>query len=72
MRPEDFLIKLGRRIVEIRKEKGIKQVDLAFESELDDGSLRRIEDGRTNPTVKTLIKIANGLGVEVKDLFDFK
>jgi transcriptional regulator with XRE-family HTH domain len=72
MEAEDFLIKLGKRIVEIRDEKGIRQVDLALESELDDGSLRRIESGRTNPTVKTLTKIAKGLGVEMKDLFDFK
>lgn len=72
METEDFLIKLGKRIVEIREEKGIRQVDLALESELDDGSLRRIESGRTNPTAKTLFKIAKGLGVEVKDLFNFK
>lgn len=71
METEDFLIKLGKRIVEIRNEKGIRQVDLALESELDDGSLRKIETGKINPTVRTLIKIAKGLGVSVKDLFDF-
>ena len=72
MGTNDFLTKLGRRIIEIRNEKGIRQIDLAIDSELDDGSLRRIEAGRTNPTVKTLIKIAKGLGVKTKDLLDFE
>jgi len=72
MENDDLLVKLGQRIVQLRKEKGIRQVDLAFDSEIDDGSLRRIEKGKINPTTKTLAKIARGLGVEIKDLFDFK
>ncbi len=67
----DLLIKLGNRIVQLRKEKGIRQIDLAINSNIDDGSLRKIESGKTNPTTKTLEKISKGLGVEVKDLFDF-
>lgn len=72
MEKDDLLVKLGKRIVQLRNEKGIRQGDLAFTIDIDDGSLRRIEDGRTNPTTKTLEKIAKGLGVEIKDLFDFK
>ena len=69
---EDLLIKLGERIVQLRKEKGIRQVDLAFNTDMDDGSLRRIERGRVNLTIKTLAKIAKGLEVEITDLFNFK
>ncbi|MBA4409717.1 MAG: XRE family transcriptional regulator [Odoribacter sp.] len=72
MKNDDLLVKLGERIVQLRKEKEIRQVDLAIDSEIDDGSLRRIEKGKINPTTKTLAKIAKGLGVEIKDLFDFK
>ena len=38
---------------------------------MDDGSLRRIESGRTNPTTTTLLSIAKALKVSVADLFDF-
>ena len=69
---EDLLIKLGEKIVQLRKEKGIRQVDLAFNIDMDDGSLRRIERGRVNLTIKTLAKIAKGLEVEITDLFNFK
>jgi len=72
MGKEDLLVRLGNRIVQLRNEKGIRQVDLAFNTNIDDGSLRKIEKGKINPTTKTLEKIAKGLDVEIKDLFDFK
>jgi transcriptional regulator with XRE-family HTH domain len=68
---DDFLNKLGRRIVQLREQKEIRQVDLAFKIDMDDGSLRRIESGKTNPTINTLRKIASGLDIEIKDLLDF-
>ena len=69
---KDITTKIGHRIIQLRNEKGIRQVDLAININIDDGSLRRIESGKTNPTIKTLEKIANGLGVDIKELFDFK
>ena len=68
----DTAVRLGCKIVKIRKGKGIKQIDLAAFVNIDDASLRRIESGRTNPTVKTLEKIAQALEVSIKDLFDFE
>jgi len=64
--------RLGERIVKLRNNLGIRQVDLAFRAEMDDAFLRRIEAGKVNPTIKTLEKIAKGLDVEMKDLFDFE
>jgi transcriptional regulator with XRE-family HTH domain len=66
-----FVKKLGNNIVAIRKKKGIKQKELSDILDMDDGSLRRIESGRTNPTTTTLLSIVNGLKIEFKDLFDF-
>ena len=68
---KDFVEKLGDRIVEIRQEKKIKQIELSDFLDMDDGSLRRIESGRTNPTITTLLSIAKALKVSVADLFDF-
>lgn len=72
MGKNDLRDKLGRRIVQLRDSLGLRQVDLANKADIDDGFLRRIETGKVNPTIKTLEKIANGLEVEMKDLFDFK
>lgn len=64
-------VKVGERIVILRTRMGLRQVDLAHEADIDDGFLRRIETGKVNPTLKTLEKIANGLEVQIKELFDF-
>lgn len=66
-----FIKKLGKNIVAIRKEKNLKQKELSDLLDMDDGSLRRIESGRTNPTTVTLLAIAKALNVRVVDLFDF-
>ena len=67
-----FLKLLGSNIVKKRKERGIKQKELSDILDIDDGSLRRIESGRTNPTTMTLHNIASALEIELKDLFDFE
>ena len=65
----DYLKFLGENIVKIRKKNNLKQERLSDLLDIDDGSLRRIESGRTNPTTITLLRIANVLNIEVKDLF---
>ncbi len=67
---KEFIQKLGRRIVALRKEKKMKQIDLATRINIEDSALRRIESGRTNPTIKTLLRIAEGLGVSIIILID--
>jgi transcriptional regulator with XRE-family HTH domain len=54
------------------KKKNLKQEGLSDLLDIDDGSLRRIESGRTNPTTVTLLRISIALEVEIKDLFDIK
>lgn len=61
--------KLGLTIRRLREERNLTQVDLASLCDDDKTSINRIEAGRTNPTTKTLIKIAYALNVEIKELF---
>lgn len=65
-----FLIQLGTRIRQIRKQKGMTQQHLSSASEIEKANLSRIESGMTNPTVLTLHKICNAFGVTVVDLFN--
>lgn len=69
---KSYIKKLGKRIVTIREEKGIKQKELSDLLDIDDGSLRRIESGRTNPTTTTLLSLSKALNVDVSELFQFK
>ncbi len=68
---EAYLKKLGKNIALIRKRKNLSQYKLAQEILTDQSNLARIEDGKVNPTVKTLLKISSALDCKVKDLIDF-
>ncbi len=62
---------LGKTIKNIREKKGMTQEDLADEAASNVSYLAKIENGYVNTSVRYLIKIARGLGVKVKDLFEF-
>lgn len=69
---DDTVVKrLGNRMKEIRKERGMTQLDVAIKSGMEENAYQRIESGRTNPSVKTVNKIADALEVEIKILFEF-
>jgi transcriptional regulator with XRE-family HTH domain len=60
---------LGHRIRDLRDAKGWSQERLAEAAYLDRSYLAGIERGLRNPSVRSLLKIANALKVPVRDLF---
>ncbi len=62
------LKQLGKRIKQVRNEKGLTQFDLAAKINTDESSIARFEIGGTNPTYLTLLKIAKGLDVSLSEL----
>ena len=68
---KDLLRRLGRRIKEIRKTRGMSQEALAERIEMSPQYLSRIEGGAQSPSVEMLTKLADSLEVEVWELFDF-
>jgi transcriptional regulator with XRE-family HTH domain len=63
------LIKLGKRIRELRADKGFSQESFAAEVGLDRTYMGGIERGERNIAALNLIRIAKTLKVEVGDLF---
>ncbi len=68
MTEEELLYSVGANIKKYRKQKGILQQDLAAWCNMEIPNISRIENGRTNPTLRTLQKISQALGVEIADL----
>lgn len=56
------------QIRELRQAKGLSQAKLAVTAGMDPATLNRIEQGKGNPNLKTLQRLAATLGVEVSDL----
>lgn len=63
--------RLGRKIQRIRKEKGLTQEKLAEKVGVSTTWIGYIETGYKRPNLKMIYKIANALGVKVKDIFPF-
>ncbi len=68
----EFLSQVGEQIATIRKKRKITQKALADHCEFDRSNMRRIEAGRTNPTLLNLEKIAEGLDVPLFELLQFE
>ncbi len=62
------LIKIGKKIRELRKLKGFSQEAFAAEAELGRTYFGRIERGEQNMSIQNLIQIAITLQVEVGEL----
>jgi len=60
---------LGLRIKEIRLEAGLTQEDLSAKLKMLLPNYARIEQGRMNVTVDTLVRLSKGLGVEIGEFF---
>ncbi len=60
----------GRRVRELRKEKGLSQESLALACSLDRTYIGGVERGERNISLLNIHKVAAALGVPVKELFN--
>lgn len=64
----DIYHQLGKRIVYLRKQKKMSCFDLALEADINKNYLNDLENGRRNPTLKILRKIAIALEIDLSEL----
>ncbi len=72
MEKEELLKKLGKNIIKIRTKKGWSQSELAWNCGKDRQSIESLENGKINPSIFYLKQIAEGLGITLSELLDFK
>ena len=71
MNDNDFATNLGNRIRELRKNKGVSQLELAYDMDMSMNTISGIELGKISPKIDTLKKIAQKLDIDISELFDF-
>ena len=59
---------LGKNMKRIRVKKNMSQGDIARALEVDRGYISNIENGKKTPTLATIQKLANALGVSADEL----
>lgn len=62
---------LGLKVKEFRKQRKITQEKLAEIIGVDNGYISKLEVGQNFPSISTLERIAEALGVELYELFQF-
>ncbi len=66
---ESVLKEFGKRVRELRKEMRLSQEELAERANLHHTYIGGVERGERNPSLKSIKKIADALGVELEALF---
>lgn len=61
--------KIGLRIKELRTTLGLSQEKLALKAEIDRTYLAGVEQGKRNPSIKSLEKIIDALEVNFSEFF---
>lgn len=62
----------GESLKRIRESKGLSQIDLASLCYMEKSSISRLENGRTNATLTTIIVLSSALEIHPKEFFDFE
>ncbi|HIT40787.1 MAG TPA: helix-turn-helix transcriptional regulator [Candidatus Caccovicinus merdipullorum] len=63
---------MKNRLEEIRKQKGIKQEELAEAMKVSRQTISSLENGRYNPSVILAIKLARYFEMKVEDIFIYE
>ncbi|WP_253472031.1 helix-turn-helix domain-containing protein [Flavobacterium sp. HSC-61S13] len=61
----------GKQIVKLREQRGWSQSDLARACNKDRQAIEKLENGKVNPTLFTLLEVANALNISLSKLVDF-
>jgi transcriptional regulator with XRE-family HTH domain len=62
----------GTHVKKIREKKSLSLVQVDWNCDLDESNISKIENGKVNVQLSTIFELAKGLGVEPKELLDFK
>ncbi|RHM61013.1 XRE family transcriptional regulator [Erysipelatoclostridium sp. AM42-17] len=65
-------VKFGQRLKDIRNNQNISQEELSFRCGLSKNYISDVERGTRNISLQAIEKLAKGLQVSIKELFDFK
>jgi transcriptional regulator with XRE-family HTH domain len=60
---------VAKNLRDIRSAKGVSQEDLAHRTNLNRNYIGMLESGKNSPTVKTLGRIADALGIDAVEFF---
>jgi transcriptional regulator with XRE-family HTH domain len=64
------LIHIGLRIKSLRKEKEMSQEDLAFSANISLSQISKLESGRHNTSISSILSVCRAFNITVSDFFN--
>ncbi|GAB3049637.1 helix-turn-helix domain-containing protein [Spirosoma pulveris] len=71
-RDQEALKVFGKRLQQIRRQKGLTQTELAFRCGFGQNQITNIERGETNTSLSIVFLLARKLDIPLMDLFSFE
>jgi transcriptional regulator with XRE-family HTH domain len=68
LRDKSTLEIFGAKLKQLRLNKGMTLEQLAFEADIELSQVHRVEKGKINPTLTTLMALAKGLDITLAEL----
>ncbi|MBE7178563.1 MAG: helix-turn-helix transcriptional regulator [Mucilaginibacter polytrichastri] len=68
----DLKQKFGAHLKKARESKGLSLLDLEYRCDLNGSNISKIENGKFDIRLSTIVELARGLGIEPKELLDFE
>jgi transcriptional regulator with XRE-family HTH domain len=68
---EEIRTKFGKRLRRLRRMQDVTQEQLSEKSGVSSDFISQIERGLNSPSLDTIQKLADGLGVPIEELFQF-
>lgn len=72
IRNQAFIDAFGKHIKELRLAKGLSRETLAAHCDIEVMQIYRIETGKVNTTISTLLALSKGLELQPKQLLEFQ
>jgi len=64
-------VRFGEHLHAVRKEKGLSLREMAELCSLDNSNISKIEHGKFDIQLSTIVELAKGLGVHPRELLDY-
>lgn len=63
---------MKNRLEELRRQRGIKQEELAVELKVSRQTIGSLENGRYNPSIQLAFKISRYFGMSIEEIFIYE
>lgn len=69
---EAFKRQFGKNLQKIREKKKLSLLQMSYNCSIDNSKISKIEHGRFDIQLHTILELAKGLAIQPKELFDFE